>query len=249
MVSCIISYKQDCPFRKKNIDFLIDYLDSLKIKGQEIIVVEQDHYEKYFNDKITKKIFIKNKNMFNKGLGYNIGVENAKNDILFFCDADILILKIRFEDALDYLIDKNYDVVDPYEYVYYLNKKDTEIIIKNKFMNIDELRPTKRLKSGVISGGCFFIKKKCFNEVKGFDDRIYGYGHEDDVFDLKIIKLGYKITRFENGSSIHMFHPIQPKSKYFSRLNENKKIWLKYINMSVDELKNKIKKDGLDSKN
>lgn len=229
MISFIISYRQTDNYRKMNLDYLIQHLNSLDIE-KEIIIVEQDCEKKYVLPPGVKKIFIKNGGTFNKSLGYNIGAKYSKYDLLFFNDSDVIMDKHNYFDCVKEM--DEFDVVDPYRNIFYYSENKSEEIRKSEFKFIPGY--SKKYLSGVISGGCFLIKKKTFNEVKGFDEDCIGYGYEDDIFDIKIKKLEYKIKYNWENYAIHLYHPII-ENKY-----KNYFLYNQYMKMNTNQLIEKI---------
>ena len=101
-ISCIISYKQVDKYRQHNLDNVIRHISNFKLDNLEIIVVEQDAYEKFDSTpyKNTKKIFIYNDGEFNKGWGYNVGAKESSGDVLFFNDCDIILPEEFFINSI-----------------------------------------------------------------------------------------------------------------------------------------------------
>lgn len=239
MVSFIIPYREQDRFRKANIDFLINRFKCIKIIDSEIIVVEHDITEKYQNP-FVKKIFIKSDGIFNKGVCCNAGAKIARNTFLFFNDCDIIMPERNYIDALKEIID--FDVVNPY----------SEIRYNDRSGNYE-----KTVIPSIISGGAFLVRKSVFNEVKGFDENCVGFGYEDTIFDTKIQRLGYKIKTLNENYCIHLYHPA-PKTpdsheslnefinnlaledEYYRNFMNNKKLYESYLDMSIEELRNKL---------
>ena len=237
MVTFIISYTEKDQFRRVNLDYLTKYLSALALPGKEIIVVEQDTEEKYVpKSNIVKKIFLQNDGIFNKGWGYNVGAKEATNDILFFNDCDIVMPKHNYPDAIKKI--GAFDVVDPYKKIYYYNERHSRIVID---LNDARFHPNseKTCPSGVISGGAFVIKRSVFMCMKGFDEDCAGWGHEDDIFDAKIRKLGFKIHWNTANHCYHLFHPVADKG-YYTNKESNRQLHLVYLKMTEMQLKEKI---------
>ena len=231
MVSFIIAYREADIYRRKNLDFLVRYISKFDFE-KEIIVIENDIEEKYFNSDISK-IFIKSDGEFNKSACYNLGAKKAKYDILFFNDIDIIMKYKSYYDAISEISD-DVDVVDPYRKIYYYSERLTKEIIKNNNGNVIQGYDKTAL-SGVISGGCFCIKKYLVYALKGFDENCSGYGYEDNIFDIKMIKMGLKIKHKWENYSIHLYHP-----KYFTLKFENYLIYLIYLKIERADLIKKI---------
>jgi hypothetical protein len=241
--SIIISYKQNGEDRKNNLKILLNYLSWLLNNETEIILVEQDNESKIDwlseikkSDRINH-IFVKNDGIFNKGWGYNIGVKESKSENLIFTDSDMFLTLDSYRFSIGLL--NQFDVINPYKSIYYLDQDNTTKFINNNY-NFGITVINKPTLAYVISGGIFMMKKDKFLYIKGFDEECYGYGHEDDIFDIKVKKLGLTINTV-NDSAIHIYHQgLTQNDDYYSFQNVNKILYNEYIDMSVDRLKKKI---------
>jgi glycosyltransferase involved in cell wall biosynthesis len=236
--SYIISYRENDEFRKKDLEAVINYILNFGFENFEIILIEQDIKErvKINKNKNIKKIFIYNADVFNKGLGYNIGALNAKYDVLVFCDADIILPKEFLLNALNYT--KTFDVVDPYKKIYYYDEVVTNKMIEEGFTSLSD-KIDKEIQSFVITGGVFLMKRDKFIEIKGYDETCFGYGHEDDILDSKIKIMGYKLIRMDNQYCIHLYHPLSTPL-YYNHIKNNKILAGDYRKLTKDDLLKKI---------
>jgi Glycosyltransferases, probably involved in cell wall biogenesis len=249
MVSFIISYYETDAFRRRNLEFIVNSLKKLSIMGSEVIVVEQGSTQHYkTDDPFVVNVFIQFNSMFNKGLGYNRGVSVARNDILFFTDADIVMATQGYFNAIDKLM--SFDVVDPYRDINYCNEEVSSDIIKG----IKNTNYINTVRSGVISGGAFVIRKSVFLVVQGFDENCVGYGYEDTILDTKLTKLGYRICHIID-SCVHLYHPSPARNitnkeqlkefvnliqssgyEYYGNFLKNEKLWKEYDGFTKEEL-------------
>jgi len=237
--SCIISYKQSDEYRKKNLVNIIKHISKFKLNKFEIIVVEQDSEEKLdvSNFKNVKKIFIQNNETFNKGLGYNTGVDKCTGEYLFFCDCDIILPELFFINAMEKL--KTCDVVDPYYNIFFYDENSTNLLIDSNYINFNKL-DKHNVASNVISGGAFMINKNVFLEVGGFDGDCVGYGHEDDIFDAKLKTFNKNIFKLYDHFCYHIYHP-KSNMEYYENQNQNLNLLSKYRTMTKEDLIEKIK--------
>ena len=226
MITFILTYMGADKYRQKNIDFVIKKIQSLPIVKQ-ILVVEQGMERTYFNEFIDI-IFVKKPGLFHKSLLYNIGVKYSKYDLLFFHDIDLFMNQKSYLKSIEDL--KDYDVVDPYLTIMYFDENSSKGIMKG--LRKSGKRPYKILTSGVISGGCFLMKKEKFNEIGGFDERCIGYGYEDDVFDIKMKLNKLNIKRNKEYYCVHLYHPCQKNEK------RNFPIYVEYYKKLKDYEKN-----------
>lgn len=240
-VSIIISYRESDDKRKRNLICVLNYLSWLMSGNSEIILVEQDKISKVNwltgikKNEYIKHIFVENPGTFNKGWGYNIGVKISKNNTIIFNDTDVIVKLDTYKYALNLL--KKYDIVNPYKDIIFLDEKDTKNFI-NYNCNYNNLPFYNKKEAYVISGGIFLMKKESYLDIKGFDEDCYGYGHEDDIFDFKIRKLKIPYIQI-NDVSVHLYHDKLDQN-YYNLISTNKKLLDIYLNMTIDELKNKI---------
>ena len=246
MFSVIISYRESDEKRRNNLISVLNYLSWLMSGDSEIILIEQDKKSKIdWLDSVTKNqyikhIFVQNSGTFNKGWGYNIGAKSSKNNILLFNDADVLIKLNCYKYCID-IINKPqniFDVIKPYDSIVFLNEQSTDIFI-NTHYSFTKIELGENVQNGVISGGIFIIKRDSFLNLKGFDEDCFGYGHEDDIFDVKMRKMNLKIHIYRD-IALHLYHDILNNDIYFKYMNNNKKLYDIYLNMDIDDLKEKI---------
>ena len=242
--SIIISYKESSDDRRDNLHTLLDYLSFLQDGKTEIIIVEQDDNSKldWLSDvkghQFIRHIFLENSGIFNKGWGYNVGAKQATTEILMFSDSDMFIKPQTYSSAIQNL--KTHDVVNPYKSVIFLDEESSKLFKQNNY-SVAVANKFTPVVHGVITGGVFFINRKKFIAIKGFDEDCYGYGHEDDILDEKIKKLGLKVITL-NDTAIHIHHKgIDPDDAYYSFIDLNKQLFAEYSDMTKQELSNKIK--------
>jgi GT2 family glycosyltransferase len=241
--SIIISYKESGEDRRNNLKRLLNYLSWLLNPDTEIVIVEQDTESRIdWLDKIKKHeqikhVFVKNEGIFNKGWGYNIGVKESEGNYLVFNDSDMFVKLETYRFALGLL--SQFDVVNPYKNIYYLDEENTEKYVSNNY-NVGIVTINKPTPVYVISGGIFMMRKDKYLQIKGFDEDCYGYGHEDDILDVKIKKMGLSVQTL-NDFAIHIHHQgITKNDDYYSFQNVNKILYNEYVEMNEIELRKKI---------
>ena len=244
-VSIIISYKQSDEDRATNLRSLLNYLSQLISSDVEIIVVEQDTETKItWVPEGVKHIFIKNDEVFNKGLGYNVGVRYSSGDYLLFTDVDLYMDIEQYLWSLAYMTD--HDVVKPYTNLHYLDQRNSSWFFANYDMGIvkQKHRVLQSIKPSVISGGVFSIKRDLFFTLRGFDEQCKGYGYEDDIFDDKMRKAGLNII-FLGADCIHVYHRsmrggMDVKDEYYSFFKQNAALARRYAKMMPSEMMREI---------
>lgn len=231
-ISCIISYKQVDKYRQHNLDNVIRHISNFKLDNLEIIVVEQDAYEKFDSTpyKNTKKIFIYNDGEFNKGWGYNVGAKESSGDVLFFCDCDIILPEEFFINSIKKL--NTHDVVDTHSIIASYDEENTVNLINSNFKSYQDLHKNV-VDTVLISGGAFLIKKQIYLDIHGFDERFIGWGYEDCAFDLKLKKLNINVCRLQGQFCFHLYH----HRCAMNNVNNNISIFKEFESMSTDMFK------------
>lgn len=223
-ISCIISYRESDNYRKRNIDSVIKHISTFGLNNLEIIIVEQDTHEKFdiSQYKNTKKVFIYNDGSFNKGWGYNVGVNSSTGDYLFFCDCDVVIPEVFFANSLRQV--KTFSVVDLHEIIVSYDEKNTVDLIKSNYSAFDNLQKTTT-ETNLTSGGAFIISRQQYSEIGGFDENFFGWGYEDTAFDLKLKTFNVEVYKPASQFCFHLYHPeCNTKSKSSINLNTLKDI-------------------------
>jgi len=250
-LSIIISYKESYEDRKRNLRKILNFFSKYLCDDIEMIIVEQDIESKVNwlheinNYEHIKHIFLKNDGIFNKGWGYNVGAKSARHDNLLFNDSDVLVSAQTYHIAIKLLED--YDVVNPYKYLYWLNEPETIEFASQD--HIDNMILNRKIFSpSVITGGIYLIKRKRFLEIKGYDENSYGWGFQDYIFDEKIKKMGFHIHMVES-TALHLHHDGSSKPGvnnppsndiYFSYQKRNSNIYDSYKEMSKTKILSKI---------
>lgn len=251
-VSIIFSYKESSHERRRNLQNILNFFSKYLSENLEIILVEQDSenritwLQEIENYKYIKHIFLKNNKIFNKGRGFNVGAKHANGNCLIFNDSDVMVSPKTYEKSI--LLLDEFDVVNPYKYLYWLNELETiEFISAENKSKIELYR--KKFPPSVISGGIFLIKKEQYLKLKGFDENSFGWGFQDYIFDEKLKKIGLTITTVES-IALHLHHEGSSKpgvnnvasdDKYFSFKERNKAIYDTYKEMTGEQILNKIK--------
>lgn len=241
--SIIISYKESGEDRKNNLKRLLNYLSWLLNADTEIVLVEQDNESKIDwlneikNHEYINHLFVKNDDIFNKGWGCNIGAKESKGDFLAFNDSDMFIKLESYRHSLNLL--RQFDVVNPYRAIYYLDEDNINKFVNSNY-NFNIVISHNPTQVSVISGGIFMIRKDKYLSLKGFDENCFGYGHEDDILDMKIKKMDLKVQTL-NDIAIHINHQgITKNDDYYSFQSVNKILFNEYVDMTPINLLQKI---------
>ncbi len=171
--------------------FLSEALKSVFDSGfdnYEIVVVNDGSEDRETLDILFSINFPKVKviHQENKGLSSarNFGVNNSKGDILFFLDSDNRVKKGCFEKAMNvFLANSLVGVV--YSKPYFFGEKSSPRFIAKPF-NFDSLL------AGNYIDACAFLRRKAFEEVRGFDENRALKISEDWDFWIRVGKTPWK---------------------------------------------------------
>jgi glycosyltransferase involved in cell wall biosynthesis len=159
--------------RQNNLNFCISRMLMQNVHPLEIIVSEEDAYERikvdYFaRDSRVRKVFTRSQKPFNKSIAINVGVCLATNSKIVMNDADIIPPKgyiARIDETLEV-----YDSCFFAKEIYNVNLCRSGIVWSGG----------KR--TDYFSGGSIAFTKKAFFDIGGMCEEFYGYGSEDCEF-------------------------------------------------------------------
>lgn len=226
MLSIIVSWR-DRPELKQAIPSMIDVVE--KIKGELVLVNYGGDLDylmelKGSNDcvKIVDYAF---DGFFHKTKAQNIGAYFAKNEVLFFCDCDIILEESYIEKITDLLKnDKKY-------FATLLGVKET-IPNSREANNVVEFGYELHIKvangnslkiidneENAVSGtrqapGLLLVNKENFIKINGYNGRLNGWGWEDQDM-ISRLTLGLGLTREKEGIAFHISHNNESRTKHY----------------------------------
>ncbi len=188
----------------------------------------------YPNNRIK---LIKNEKNGGYGQGNNVGISQAEGDVILIMNPDVRLMMPIFNDAIAVFESKNAVMFGMTQMVsettkglsfYTINPSIPiinvlEVVIRNRFGLYSQ-------KTMCISGACFFLDKKSFEEINLFDENIFMYGEENDIhYRFRKLLPKKKIIFNPNLKYLHLvdgrFPDIQTKKKmlqatiYFCKKN------------------------------
>lgn len=246
-MSYIIPHRGATPSRTKNLQVVTDYL-LRHVTGIEIIVVEQDgHATDVKLAPEVRKIFVEYDGLFSRSWAFNVGFRAASHDVIAFGDNDLVLAP----DAIlkGYQNCPKLGTVSPYlnRMVLNLTEESTEkFIATEKFSGLDG-----KMRIGTYAGGIVFMTREAFKTVGGWDERIYGWGGEDDHMSIKIVRLLGHTYEIKSPFAVHLYHESGSLIdnldkagilKVNPHYDENLKILMELQAMSDEELKGQCEK-------
>lgn len=166
---------------------------------------------------------------FNKSRAINRLVLEAKTDILFIHDADVIIAAQTL-DLCRHLLSTGLDYVRAFRYVYRLTPEYTRELLNSPPSTLLRLHPKIYSKaSSNAPGGLFCLTRRMWDTIGGFDERFEGWGGEDSTF-RKCLWLLSPRTRKLGGPLYHLWHNNDPERMSGSnpQYQQNKRLWLRY---------------------
>ncbi|MDR0646254.1 MAG: glycosyltransferase, partial [Elusimicrobiota bacterium] len=142
----------------------------------------------------------------------NHGVLQSKGDILFFIDNDVYLDENFFKTAMPYLSPDmfcaacaGYKAVNPKEQldgIKLINWKRGFFRFTNNIYNKD-LKPADKYLSYGVQGAYFFIERRKFEQLNGFDTLLDPYGLEETDLTYRGLKRGWEIEYIKNVRPLH----------------------------------------------
>jgi len=187
MISVVVSVYNE----EKNISALIESILNQPFKDYELIIVDDcstDNTLKIIRNYKEVKLIKIEKNS-GPAKARNVGVENAKGDIILIFDSDIIVHEDTLE-KVNKFFKKNKDAVSVIG-MYSKEPINKGFIPKFKALLDYFLYTGKKLETvTTFEPRCGAVKKRVFQETKGFDTRFKGADVEDYEFGYRLLKKG-----------------------------------------------------------
>lgn len=246
-ITAIITFRNK-ENRFKNLEFILSWLENISTI-KEIILIEQDSIPSCniltSNYSKLSYLFFYNPTYFNKSIGFNLGAKFSKNSKLFFTDSDIFFDFTKIEDEL---LNWDFDVMSPYSKIFDLNLIESNSLITNNKIVLDDLDLPFR-KEICIAGGSFFISKEKYLKNGGFNEEFNSWGGEDDYFSIVLDKNSNNLKTFEQ-KAYHLFHDrdiYSTSTHQFYKSNVSILATLNYLNIkqinTLSSISSKYKSD------
>lgn len=201
-ISIVIPIKN----RGKLLPDLIKNLLNLDYSEYEIIIVDDCSTD---NTKTLLKTYPVKSILLNKSVGSakarNIGIKEAKNEIIALTDSDCFVSRNWLKSLIPYL--NNYDVVGGR--VKFLDETESKF---NPFNTKNEIVLSEKSSTNFLNTSNMLFKKELWQSVGGF----LNYRIEDMEFSWRTMKKGFKLIYVPKGLVIHYGKrtPFQNVKKY-----------------------------------
>lgn len=181
----------------------------------EVIVVDNNSKDyqqlcSIIQDKFPKVILLRNETNGGYGQGNNIGIARASKPIIMIMNPDVRLFEPVFAYAIEQYRRKPRLMLLGMQQYNTRESKGASFLLKfPTYLNLLLYKICVRFdlyipKLFFISGACFFLNKKDFLKIGGFDENIFLYGEETDINE-RILRNKSKII-FD--SSLGYIHPM-----------------------------------------
>lgn len=197
--------------RLPNLAGTIANLKQLQMINQIIIV---DVGDKPFAYEVgarwcTDYVYSPSEGLFNRARAINIGCGLARNNLLLWCDNDLLFSTSFIENAVTELLTQKLDFLIPYSQISYLSKDDSLAVIAGTKGPID-CKPLVVLNSGrggAVDGGVGLVRANFVKRYGAMCEDFRGWGGEDNAWTHKVSVLGrFGVTKSKNQTAFHLYH-------------------------------------------
>lgn len=145
---------------------------------------------------------------FPLALARNVGARRAVRRVIGFVDADLVLDPETFEAVLRF-------TPDPCKaacvHVHRMNEKPDGLnghIYKERRKEVFRHNLKRGRLDPAGKGGCVFVEAFTFSEIRGYDERFYGWGQEDDDFAKRLdghrVSIAHLLT--EGIIAMHQYH-------------------------------------------
>ena len=218
---------------------IYDCLDSIKqysdINAEELEIIVVDN-----NSRQAETMFKEIRNRFGHdillikytqnggyGQGNNIGIRKATAPIILIMNPDVRLMEPIFQTALiSFEKDKQLSMYGMKQMLS-PNVPSTNSFACTNMMNgylatiltaISNRTDHYFARFMYFSGSCFFIRKQMFEEIGLFDEDIFMYGEEDDIFHRMKKRFGCHMTYNPHLHYIHLTKDREPDLEYEKRV-------------------------------
>lgn len=219
-VSFITTVRIGDDARRQNLEAVLAWYRNMA--GWELVIIEQDDAPQLDSDHWApelKRVFVRNPGPFNKNWGYNVGTRVARGEVLFFCDADLLLERSALTTAAT-LCARRAMAVNPYDRIADLDQAESAAIASGDVEPVFNRPDASNVRAGrerlCFCGGAFFMRRALHQLMGGFDERFLGWGAEDDANTVRLQRVAGAavLSAVENRCALHLWHPRDELSTF-----------------------------------
>ena len=237
-LTILIALKVDSEDRINNLDIVFNYLQNNF--NTNIIISEQDESPKLEGRYNCNYVFLKTSDFFNRQRGVNLAAKKATTPVIAHYDADILLRPNQIYKATQLILNKDVDIVYPYDGKFYdVPKHFHRLVTKTKALDCIRVDECTLFNPHSV-GGVVFFNRDVFWAGGGANENFKGLGYEDNEIFNRFTKLGYNIGRL-NYPLFHLTHVRKDTSFNFNPyLESNKTEFFRVDQMSKEDLQKEV---------
>jgi hypothetical protein len=210
-VCCILPYREESEARARNLGLV---LRNLRAAGfDELVVVEHGPSPALDVETLdgARLLHIEGDGPFNKSQALNRGALATRAGTLVMADTDVLIDPAVLAACAETCA-RDFDAISPYDVLIDLDEKSTRRLWEGDLpaeAGIDPARLNRRGEGEHLCfcGGVYLIRRECYLDIGGQDERFTGWGGEDDAMSIKLQRLGLNIATNRSRPAFHLWHP------------------------------------------
>jgi GT2 family glycosyltransferase len=198
-----------------------------------------DHSLEYIDKNFPEVVSIALDKNLGYAAGYNEGLKKVKEDIIILLNNDVKVtknwlkpIKSKFETHKEVAViqPKILDYKNPQYFEYagaaggFVDAFGYPFCRGRIFSTLEKDEGQYDIDSEIFwaSGACFAVRKKVFNELKGFDDTYFAHQEEIDLC-WRVFNAGYKIWYCHHSKVYHLggatLEQLNPKKTYLNFRN------------------------------
>jgi hypothetical protein len=163
---------------------------------------------------------------FPLSLARNVGGRRATRRVIGFIDADLVLDPETFEVVIDMVPNKCKAAC---VHVHRMDQRPEDAMYGQLSKKVfrENLKLGRFDRAG--KGGCFFIERTLFHQLRGFDERLWGWGAEDDDMWRRLANARVQVAHLmtEGILAMHQYH--DHRSGFDHRAEENREMMSKAL--------------------
>lgn len=232
----IIPIKIDSFDRKRNCKIVLNYLlDNFDCNISVIEVGSNEVHECIDIHRITyRKMQLSQSEPFHKTKYLNSLAKNITTEVVCCYDIDVLLPEDTYIKSVDYILNKQFDVIYPYS-VGYFQKKVFLPADVYRISCTDQLNDFNIENALSIYGHCNFASTEIYKNAGYENENFISYGPEDQEKLYRFTRLGYNVGRIDD-VVYHLEHERgNDSTEYNPYYTANMALFENIKNMSDDE--------------
>lgn len=225
LATFVIPYMDGSPERQKGLELCLKSI-AAEFRGRVRIIVAEQYHSDFvrllrarFPTGYVSSVVLEREGPFQRSATLNLGVREAKTDIVVLHDGDTMTVK-GYRDFVQLFKQSDYEVAWPFLMTFYLDAGQTEMILAGR--PHCAMSCCRELESVSI-----IIRKSSFERIGGFDERFVGWGSEDNEFYDRATTLKVYPTRELFG--VHAWHPLSHKDSLLAKENKRRLLEIRGI--------------------